>query len=43
MPPFHSRSFLRGCLLGTSILLVLWLLVGVVVWLVWRFMFSSWW
>jgi hypothetical protein len=31
MPPFHYRSFLRGCLMGTSILLGLWLLAGVAV------------
>jgi hypothetical protein len=43
MPPFNSRAFLRGCLMGTSILLGLWLLVGVAVWLVWRFMFAPWW
>jgi hypothetical protein len=43
MPPFHFRSFLRGCLLGTSILLGLWLLGAVAVWLVWRFMFAPWW
>jgi hypothetical protein len=43
MPPLNSRAFLHGCLLGTSILLVLGLLVGVAVWLVWRFMFSAWW
>ena len=43
MPPFHYRAFLRGCLLGTSILLGVWLLGAVAVWLVWRFMFSAWW
>ena len=43
MPPFHFRSFMRGCLMGTSILLVLWLLGAVAVWLLWRLMFSSWW
>jgi len=26
MLPFNFRSFLRGCLMGTSILLVLWVL-----------------
>jgi len=29
--------------MGTSILLGLWVLGAVAVWLVWRFMFSSWW
>jgi hypothetical protein len=43
MSPFNSRAFLRGCLLGTSLLVGLWLLVGVAVWLVWRFMFAPWW
>jgi len=43
MPPFHFRSFMRGCLMGTSILMVLWALGAVAVWLVWRFMFSPWW
>jgi hypothetical protein len=43
MPPFHARAFLRGCLLGTSILLGLWVLGAVAVWLVWRFMFAPWW
>jgi len=43
MSPFNYRAFLRGCLLGTSILLGLWVLAAVAVWLVWRFMFSSWW
>jgi hypothetical protein len=43
MPPFNYRAFLRGCLLGTSILLGLWVLGAVAVWLVWRFMFSPWW
>ena len=42
MPPFHFRSFMRGCLMGTSILMVLWALGAVAVWLVWRFMFSPW-
>jgi hypothetical protein len=43
MSPFHYRAFMRGCLLGTSILLGLWVLGAVAVWLVWRFMFSPWW
>jgi hypothetical protein len=43
MPPFNYRVFLRGCLLGTSILLGLWVLGAVAVCLVWRFMFSPWW
>ena len=43
MPPFHFRSFVRGCLLGTSILLGLGLLGAVAVWVLWRLMFSSWW
>ena len=43
MPPFDVRAFLRGCLLGTSILLGLWLLGAVAVWLLWRFMFATWW
>ena len=43
MPPFNYRSFMRGCLLGTSILLGLWLLGAVAVWLLWRFMFAPWW
>jgi hypothetical protein len=43
MPPFNYRAFLRGCLLGTSILLGLWGLGAVAVWLVWRFMFAPWW
>jgi hypothetical protein len=42
-PTFHYCAFLRGCLLGTSILLGLWVLGAVAVWLLWRFMFSSWW
>ena len=29
MPPFNFRSFMRGCLMGTSILLVLCLLGAV--------------
>jgi hypothetical protein len=29
--------------MGTSILLVLWLLGAVAVWVLWRLMFSSWW
>ena len=29
MSPFHVRSFLRGCLLGASLLLGLWLLGAV--------------
>src|SRR5262245_57568537 len=43
MPPFNFRSFMRGCLMGTRILLGLWVLGAVAVWLLWRFMFSSWW
>jgi len=43
MSPFHYRSFLRGCLMGTSILLGLWVLGAGAVWLLWRFMFSPWW
>ncbi len=43
MPPFHVRSFMRGCLMGASILLGLWMLGAVAVWLLWRFMFSPWW
>ena len=43
MPSFHVRAFRRGCLLGTSILLGLWLLGAVAVWLLWRFMFAPWW
>ena len=43
MSPFHVRSFLRGCLMGTSILLGLWMLGAVAVWLLWRFIFSPWW
>jgi hypothetical protein len=40
---FHYRAFLQGCLLGTSILVGLSVLGSVAVWLLWRFMFSSWW
>jgi hypothetical protein len=43
MPPFNFRSFMRGCLMGTSILLGLWVLGAVAVWVLWHFMFSSWW
>jgi hypothetical protein len=43
MPPFHFRAFLRGCLLGTSILLGLCVLGAVAVGLLWRFMFAPWW
>jgi hypothetical protein len=40
MLPFHVRSFLRGCLMGTSLLLGLGLLGAVAVWVLWRLMFS---
>jgi hypothetical protein len=43
MRPFAFRDFLRGCLLGTGVLVGLWLLGAVAVWLVWRFIFSAWW
>jgi len=43
MSPFNYRSFMRGCLMGTGILLLLWLLGAVGVWVLWRLMFSSWW
>jgi hypothetical protein len=43
MQPFAFRPFLRGCLLGTSLLLGLWLLGALAVWVLWRLMFSAWW